>query len=90
MLNHHPARFALLAAFLLLGPGVYGEDSNKCDECVSGAGCKLKYNADLQRCSAENRASSMMKAVACETDAANAYDRCETDARRQCERAEKC
>jgi hypothetical protein len=72
------------------GPGVYSEDSNQCDECVRGSGCKVKYDADLQRCNTRDRQSSMMKAVACETEAANAYDRCDNDARRQCERAKEC
>ena len=84
------ARLAVFAAFLLLGAGAASEDANTCDDCVRGAGCRVKYEADRQRCTTADKQSSMMKAVACETDAANAYDRCENDARRQCERAKKC
>jgi len=86
----HSARLAVFAAVLLSGPVADSEDANACDDCVKEAACHAKYEVERQRCTTEDKQSSMMKAVACETDAANAYDRCESDARRQCERAKKC
>ena len=83
-------RSASIAALMLSGLNVRGEDPNQCEMCMRGEGCQVQYAVDLSRCDAEKSGSAMMKRLACQQGADDRFQRCSAAAERKCARDGKC